>query len=211
MEFGGQDTYLPCRRWRGRGPACCFRRRRSRHFSGRATNRGSPQGRPSLTPRYAAGSIKSSKNGSSRFQVPEPARLPLWRGLPAVRRCRCHSALRILHSALVTPVPALLYGHGCPQGSRSPFPVPRPGSPFPVPAFSLGHGCPHVSGSPFPVPRCPLLGVIHNGVCPCVYVKTIKFGSKSIKKATFSVKKASKTRAFRHAHLNIWGGHPLWR
>jgi len=41
--------------------------------------------------------------------------------------------------------------------------------------------------------------------------KTIKFGSKSIKKATFSVKKASKRRAFRHAHLDILGGHPLWR
>jgi len=41
--------------------------------------------------------------------------------------------------------------------------------------------------------------------------QTIKFESKSIKKATFSVKKRSKTSAFRHAHLNIWGGHPLWR
>jgi hypothetical protein len=41
-----------------------------------------------------------------------------------------------------------------------------------------------------------------------VHVKTIKFGSKSIKKATFSVKKRSKTRAFRHAHLNIWGVTP---
>ena len=41
--------------------------------------------------------------------------------------------------------------------------------------------------------------------------KTIKFESKSIKKATFSVKKRSKTSAFRHAHLNILGGHPLWR
>ncbi|MCX5675336.1 MAG: hypothetical protein NTX87_10050, partial [Planctomycetota bacterium] len=40
---------------------------------------------------------------------------------------------------------------------------------------------------------------------------SIKFGSKSIKKATFSVKKRSKRRAFRHAHLNIWVGHPLWR
>jgi len=45
---------------------------------------------------------------------------------------------------------------------------------------------------------------------PSMY-KTIKFESKSIKKATFSVKKASKRRAFRHAHLNILGGHPLWR
>ena len=41
--------------------------------------------------------------------------------------------------------------------------------------------------------------------------KTIKFVSKSIKKATFSVKKGSKKRAFRHAHLNILWGHPLWR
>jgi hypothetical protein len=55
------------------------------------------------------------------------------------------------------------------------------------------------------------LGVIHNGVWPFVHVKTIKFGSKSVKKATFSVKKASKRRAFRHAHLNILGCHPLWR
>ncbi|MBE3100636.1 MAG: hypothetical protein IMZ44_26260 [Planctomycetes bacterium] len=41
--------------------------------------------------------------------------------------------------------------------------------------------------------------------------KTIKFESKSIKKATFSVKKGSKKRAFRHAHLNILGVAPLWR
>ena len=42
-------------------------------------------------------------------------------------------------------------------------------------------------------------------------LQTIKFESKSIKKATFSVKKASKRRAFRHAHLNILRGHPLCR
>ena len=41
--------------------------------------------------------------------------------------------------------------------------------------------------------------------------QTIKFESKSIKKATFSVKKRSKRRAFRHAHLNILGADPLWR
>jgi hypothetical protein len=40
---------------------------------------------------------------------------------------------------------------------------------------------------------------------------SIKFESKSIKKATFSVKKGSKTRAFRHAHLNILALDPLWR
>ena len=38
--------------------------------------------------------------------------------------------------------------------------------------------------------------------------QTIKFESKSVKKATFSVKKRSKTSAFRHAHLNIWGVTP---
>ncbi|MCX5673488.1 MAG: hypothetical protein NTX87_00630, partial [Planctomycetota bacterium] len=53
--------------------------------------------------------------------------------------------------------------------------------------------------------------VMHNGVWEYVHAKTIKFGSKSIKKATFSVKKRSKTSAFRHAHLNILGVDPLWR
>ena len=121
-------------------------------------------------------------------------------------------------AALVTPFPALLYGHGCPQVFGSPACPPLAGSPspvpcsrFPVPAFAPGHRCPQVSGAPFPVPGSPLLGVIHNGVWPFVHVKTIKFGSKSIKKATFSVKKGSKRRAFRHAHLNILGCHPLWR
>ena len=38
--------------------------------------------------------------------------------------------------------------------------------------------------------------VIHNGVWPCVHVKTVKFGSKSIKRATYSVKKGSKRRVF---------------
>ena len=38
--------------------------------------------------------------------------------------------------------------------------------------------------------------------------KTIKFESKSVKKAMFSVKKRSKTSAIRHAHLNIWGVTP---
>jgi hypothetical protein len=64
----------------------------------------------------------------------------------------------------------------------------------------------------FPIPDVAFSQqVFHNGVCPSVHAKTIKFGSKSIKKATFSVKKASKRRAFRHAHLNILGVDPLWR
>ena len=96
-----------------------------------------------------------------------------------------------------------------PAKLRWPCLLPVPCSPFPP--SPPGHGCPQVSGTPFSAPCSPLLGVIHNGTCPCVHVKTIKFGSKSIKKATFSVKKGSKRRAFRHAHLNILGCHPLWR
>ena len=41
-------------------------RRRPRHFSSRAASGGSPKGRPSMTPSYAARSMKSSKNGSSK-------------------------------------------------------------------------------------------------------------------------------------------------
>jgi hypothetical protein len=122
-----------------------------------------------------------------------------------------HSALRTPHSlarprpvpwqsALVTPFPALLYKNSACRVLVTPFP-----------ALVYKNRCPQVSRSLFPVPGSPLLGVIHNGVCTSVHVKTIKFGSKSIKKATFSVKKASKRRAFRHAHLNIFGGHPIWR
>ena len=36
-------------------------------------------------------------------------------------------------------------------------------------------------------------------------------GQNRSKRGQNRVKKASKTRAFRHAHLNIWGGHTLWR
>ena len=126
------------------------------------------------------------------WQFPRPSACPPLAGpsslgLPACGLCVRSPALPwssfsrcILCFALVTPAPALVYKNGCPQ----------------------------VSGCPFPAPGSPLLGVIHNGVWPCVHVKTIKFGSKSVKKATFSVKKASKRRAFRHAHLNIWGGTP---
>jgi len=89
-------------------------------------------------------------------------------------------SLRILHSALLTPVP-------------------RPSVPPSLSDFSCK----------FPPPLARKL-------CTTVYAhlsmsQTIKFVSKSIKKATFSVKKRSKTSAFRHAHLNILGCHPLWR
>ena len=47
-----------------------------------------------------------------------------------------------LHSALVTPFPALLYGHTCPQVSGAPFSAPRPArrrrfSPNPSSAFGV--------------------------------------------------------------------------
>ena len=42
-------------------------------------------------------------------------------------------------------------------------------------------------------------------------LKTVKFESKSVKRATDSDQKRSKPSAFRHAHLNILGSHPLWR
>ncbi|MCX5676913.1 MAG: hypothetical protein NTX87_18135, partial [Planctomycetota bacterium] len=69
----------------------------------------------------------------------------------------------------------------------------------------------------FPVPGSPFPTLLfRNKLSTAAYAqecmsKTIKFESKSIKKATFSVKKRSKKRAFRHAHLYILGGHPLWR
>ena len=66
------------------------------------------------------------------------------------------------------------------------------------------------------VPQSLFFYILHplaRKLCTMAYghasmLKTIKFVSKSIKKATFSVKKASKRRAFRHAHLNILGGSP---
>jgi hypothetical protein len=127
-----------------------------------------------------------------------------------------HSAIRNAFrrpSALVTPYSALRYGHRCPQwparlaslaGFRFPglpasggSPVPVPRSLFPVPAFLPSHRCPQVSRSLFPVPRSRLLGVIHNGVWPCVHVKNRQirvkidqkgdvFRQKGIKKARIS-------------------------
>jgi len=104
------------------------------------------------------------------------------------------------HSALVTPFPALLYSHGCPQVSCFPFPVPVPGSPFPVPAFSLGTGVPRFP-SPHSLAFIVYLStapkVIHNGVWQCVHVKNHQirvkidqkgdvYRQKAIKKARIS-------------------------
>ena len=88
---------------------------------------------------------------------------------------------------------------GRPAKLRWPCPFPVPRSPFPVPN---SRRC--LFASSYPQRRMPIRACKKPS-------NSIKFGSKSIKKATFSVKKRSKTRAFRHAHLNILGGHPLWR
>ena len=77
--------------------------------------------------------------------------------------------------------------------------VPRPCSPFPVPCSRC---C--LFASSYPQQRMRIRACKKPS-------NSIKFESKSIKKATFSVKKASKRRAFRHAHLNILGVDPLWR
>jgi len=53
--------------------------------------------------------------------------------------------------------------------------------------------------------------VIHNGVCPSVHIKFRSISIRIDQTATGSDQKRSKQRAFRLAHLNILGAHPLWR
>ena len=152
--------------------------------------------------------------------APRPARL--WRARrPSFPRLVFVRQIRVPHSALRTPRFALRTLNSCSrlglQKRVSPgfrFPVPRPLFPVPrslFPPFPPSTGVPRfpVPRSRFPVPRFWELST--TAYAHPSMSKTIKFGSKSVKKATFSVKKASKRRAFRHAHLNIWGSHPLWR
>jgi hypothetical protein len=165
---------------------------------GRAGKLRRPAGRSVLGRRRSLASCLSLRNPHSATLFPFPE------SRPSAAVCRLGSSL--------VPRPARLWR--VPPCLRASVPPCRSYSSVLCIldyTFLPRDGCPHVSCSPFPVPCSPLLGVIHNGVCPCVHVKTIKFGSKSIKKATFSVKKGQKRRAFRHAHLNILGGHPLWR
>ena len=130
-----------------------------------------------------------------RRRVPGP-RIPIPGDLPSARRR--HAANPVGPSSAVLAVPLS-------HAPRAPFPVPR--SLFPP--FALGTGVPRFPAprSRFPVPRFWELST--TAYAHPSMSKTIKFESKSIKTATFSVKKASKRRAFRHAHLNILGGHPL--
>jgi len=128
---------------------------------------------------------RAASHGS---RTPVPDSRPL-----AVRRCHCHSAIRTPQSAMLFPVPRFRFPNPesrIPAVSRSPFPVPGSRRCFSATSYAQRRmrirACKKPSNS-------------------------IKFGSKSIKKTTFSVKKASKKRAFRHAHLNILPLHPLWR
>jgi hypothetical protein len=100
------------------------------------------------------------------------------------------------------------------------FPFPVSGLPAVVPAcrneggfppLPLGTGVPRFPAPRFPFPVPGFWELSTTAYAHSSMSQTIKFVSKSIKKATFSVKKGSKRRAFRHAHLNILGGHPLWR
>ena len=91
-------------------------------------------------------------------------------------------------------------------GQKTPLALPSPCSPFP--------GLPASGG--FPIPDVAFSQqVMHSGVCTCVHVTNrqirVKIGQNGVKIGSKKAKKGQKRRAFRHAHLNILGGHPLWR
>jgi len=88
-------------------------------------------------------------------------------------------------------------------GQKTPLALPSPCSPFP--------GLPASGG--FPIPDVAFSQqVMHSGVCTYVSGKFRHFGVKNrSKRGQNRVKKGQKRRAIRHAHLNILGGHPLWR
>ena len=65
---------------------------------------------------------------------------------------------------------------------------------------------------PVPCPPFPAFGSYPQrrmAIRPCH--KPLKSGQNRSKRGQNRVKKGQKTRANRHAHLNILGGHPLWR
>ena len=102
----------------------------------------------------------------------------------------------------------LYLGTGEPRAKQAPI---RTVSALPIPRSALALP---ISPSPTCLIRISLVAA--QKLSTTAYAQeclsnSVKFGSESIKKATFSVKKRSKTSAFRHAHLNILGGHPLWR
>ena len=113
----------------------------------------------------------------------------------------------------------------CGGGGVRPWPTshePRATNPDSPPSAAVCHFGSFLAPQPARLWRVPqslffyIFPPLARKLCTTAYghasmLQTIKFESKSIKKATFSVKKRSKTSAFRHAHLNILGGHPLWR
>jgi len=135
--------------------------------------------------------------------VPSPMSLARRPPVPPCLRAALivsHSAFYTLHSSPVTGVPR--------------FPVPRPARLWRVPGSRFPPSLPSTGVPRFPAALSLALivylssapKVIHNGVCASVHVKSHQIPIKIDQTATFSVKKGSKRRAFRHAHLNIWGG-----
>jgi len=121
-------------------------------------------GRPTMTPSYAAGSVESSKNDSSKFQARLPAgKFQVPRGLARSRfpipESRFPAVGRLLpfwqfpRFSPVVPAclrAALIVAHS---------------------TFWTMHFSPRTGVPRCPVPGSPLLGVIHSGVCPKVPVK----------------------------------------
>ena len=146
----------------------------------------------------------------SRFANPAGRKSRPTSGEP---RATSHEPLAASHEPRATSRGPRAASHGLPARSHEPR-IPGAGPRIPV----SGRWPLPVACSPFPVPnsrRCFFATSYPQRRMRIRACKkpsqTIKFVSKSIKKATFSVKKGSKKRAFRHAHLNILGGHPLWR
>ena len=119
-------------------------------------------------------------------------------------------------SLVICHLPGNGSSRACPPGlsggfaiSDSPIPAVS-GSLFPVPRSRF----PNPGRFRFPVPCSPFPAFgsypqRHMSIRPCT--KPSNPGQNRSKRGQNRVKKASKTIANRHAHLNILGGHPLWR
>jgi len=141
--------------------------------------------------RRATGDEPQAANPGRRFPNPDSR--------PSAAVCHFGSFLAPRPPSPAVSLPLQMTNDKGPMTVVPRWRVPRPCSPFPVPCSRCCLFASSYAQRRMPIRACKKPS------------NSIKFESKSIKKATFSVKKASKRRAFRHAHLNILGGHPLWR